>query len=426
MAASGSGALKGIALIAHGGGPSPVLNSSLAGVVSECRKHPEITALYGASQGLPGVLSERLLDLGSQDPDLIRRVGEAPSSALGTSRRPLTEEDFARVSAVFRKRNIRYFFYNGGNGSMDTAHRLDSWFRVNGPEVRVIGIPKTIDNDLMGTDHSPGYATTARFFACAVQDIGADNRALPSVTLVEVLGRNAGWLAAATAFARHDPDDAPHLIYLPERRLPVEQLLDDVDQVHRRLGRAVVVVCEGQLDEHGQPFGADVRTTSRQPLALNLAHTLAQTISARLGVSARSEKPGLLGRSSVAYGAPHDRDEARMCGEAAVQAAVSGETDKMVTLVREPGAAYQVHTSLVALEAVANLERPFPRGWMGSGSDNALTPEFRDYAAPLLAVLVENVKVPGQVRERTGPALIHNQLVDRSLQTNVCDESCVP
>jgi 6-phosphofructokinase 1 len=201
---------------------------------------------------------------------------------------------------------------------------------------------------------------------------------------VEILGRNAGWLAAATAFARTEPDDAPHLIYFPEKRLPLEKLLEDVHRVHSRLGRAVVAVCEGQLDADGNPFGADVRTSSRHPLALNLAHTLAQTISARLRVSARSEKPGLLGRSSVAHVAPHDRGEARLCGEAAVRAAVAGETGKMVTLVREPGASYRVRTSLTSLDAVANVERLFPEEWMGSSPDGPMSPQFRDYAAPLI------------------------------------------
>jgi 6-phosphofructokinase 1 len=386
-------AQSGVAVVAHGGGPTPVLNSSLAGVIAECRKHPEITALHGASSGLPGILAERFLDLGKQDPALVARIADAPSSALGTSRRPLKDEDFERIETIFRARNVRYLFYNGGNGSMDTAHRLACWFEHKGADVRVIGIPKTIDNDLMGTDHSPGYATTARFFACAVRDIGVDNRALPSITAVEILGRNAGWLAAATAFARHEPDDAPHLIYLPERRLPVEQLLEDVDRVYRRLGRVVVAVCEGQLDEAGEPFGADVRTSSRQPLALNLAHTLAQIISARLGISARSEKPGLLGRSSVAHIGPYDRAEARMCGEAAVQAAVKGATDQMVTLVRQPGSVYRVTTSLTPLEAVANVERPFPAEWMRPAADSAMAPEFRVYAAPLIGEIEAHARL---------------------------------
>src|SRR6185369_8751498 len=184
---------------------------------------------------------------------------------------------------------------NGGNGSFGMADRIA---RAAGASMQVIGVPKTIDNDLMETDHTPGYATCARFFACAVRDIGADNRALPGqVEFLEVLGRNAGWIVAATSLARRDPDDAPHLIYFPELPLPLEKLLDDVDRVYRRLGRCVVAVCEGQLDEKGQAFGADERAGSRGKLAMNLAHRLAMLTSERLKLRSRSEKPGLLGRS---------------------------------------------------------------------------------------------------------------------------------
>jgi 6-phosphofructokinase 1 len=194
---------------------------------------------------------------------------------------------------------VRWLFYTGGNGSMETARQITEAARASDRALDVIGVPKTIDNDLAGTDHTPGYGSAARFFACAARDLGADNRALRGlVQILEVLGRHTGWLTAATTLARRDADDAPHLVYLPERPLPLARLLDDVQRVFDRLGRCTVTVCEGQLDEHGEPFGADVRMSSRGPLATNLAHRLALLVTQRLGIKARGEKPGLLGRVS--------------------------------------------------------------------------------------------------------------------------------
>ena len=205
---------------------------------------------------------------------------------------------------------------------METARQVQDLALQRNRDLQVIGIPKTIDNDLLETHHTPGYGSAARFFACAARDIGADNKALPGqVEIIEVLGRNVGWLAAATALARRDLDDAPHLIYFPERLLPLEQLLDDVDQVYRRLNRCVVAVCEGQLDEHREPFGADVRSGSRSSLAMNLGHRLAILVSQRLRVRARSEKPGLLGRSNGGFQSDSDLSDARLCGQQAVLAA---------------------------------------------------------------------------------------------------------
>ena len=253
-----------------------------------------------------------------------------------------------------------------------------------GAGLRVIGIPKTIDNDLTHTDHTPGYPTAARFFACAARDIGADNRALPGqVEFIEVLGRNTGWLVAATALARRDSDDAPHLVYLPETRLPQAQLLDDVDRVFRRLGRCVVAVCEGQLDENGEPFGADVRNSSGRPLAMNLAHRLAMIVIEKLKLRARSEKPGLLARSGAAYFSQLDWDEARLAGQAAVRSAVEGSSGVMITLEREPDTEYSVRYGTVPLAAVASTERAFPAEWKNS-TGNDVTSAFLDYAAPLV------------------------------------------
>jgi 6-phosphofructokinase 1 len=374
------------AVLLHSGGPTPVINASLLGVVEEARRHAGITALHGARHGIGGVLREDFADLFSIDAEKLDAVARAPSSALGTSRDEVREEDLERICSTLGKRAVRYLFYTGGNGSMGAASRIHGHVKERGYELHVIGIPKTIDNDLAGTDHTPGYATAARFFACAVRDIGADNRSLPGqVEFVEVLGRNAGWLVAATALARHDPDDAPHLIYFPEARLPLDQLLDDVDRVYGRLGRCVVSVCEGQLDENGQPFGADVRSGSGGALAMNLAHRLAILVMERLKLRARSEKPGLLARSGAAYPCELDWNESRLCGQAAVRAAVEGASGVMVGLAREAGAGYSVRTTLVPLEEAAR-QKLYPAEWRNAAG-NDVQPAFIDYAAPLVGAI---------------------------------------
>ncbi len=373
------------AVVAHGGGPTIVMNASLAGVVEECRRHGEITALYGARRGIQGVLEDDFIDLYRLDPALIEGVGETPGSALGSCRRGVREEEYERVLEVFRKRGVRYFFYNGGNGSMYLAMRIGRAAREAGYELRVVGIPKTIDNDIVGTDHTPGYGSTARFFACAVRDIGSDIRELPGrVSVVEVMGRNVGWLVAATALARRVPDDPPHLIYFPERPLSPEKFLADVERVYGRLGYAVVAVCEGQTDDKGGQFGADQFAPDgfQRTLSANLGHVLAQLILDRLKIRARSEKPGVLGRSSGAFASRVDRDEARLCGRAAVAAAVEGTTGKMVTLVRESNTPYRSTTGLAELEDVAYTERRFPAEWIHL-EGNDVSPEFLDYVRPL-------------------------------------------
>jgi 6-phosphofructokinase len=370
--------VSGIAVVAHSGGPTPVINASLLGLVEEARKHSRIAGVWGARNGIDGMLREDFIDLYRQSEETLRAVASEPSSALGTSRREVTAAELERLVAILRARQVAYLFYTGGNGSMGTAAQIANLAAAAGSDLQVIGIPKTIDNDLMETDHTPGYPTTARFFACALRDIGADNRALPGqVEFVEVLGRNAGWLVAATALARHHANDAPHLIYFPEMRLPLDRLLGDIEQVYGRLGRCVVAICEGQLDEHGEPFGADARTVSRGSLALNLAHRLSMVTTARLKLRARSEKPGLLGRSGMAYPCPRDREEARACGAAAVRAAVEGKSDVMVTLAHD-GA-----TGLAPLKKVAFVERLFPAEWRNEAG-NDVRPEFLEYASPLI------------------------------------------
>jgi len=380
--------LSGNAAIAHGGGPTTVLNASLAGVCDAWNRYREECSLFGARFGVEGLLKNDLVDLATVS-DTIQSGATAPGSLIGSSRQPLSDEDCQTILKVFRERNIHCFFYTGGNGSMETALRLSKCARERGDELQVIGIPKTIDNDLAVTDHTPGYPSAARFFIHAARDIGLDNRALPSpVCILEVLGRNTGWIVAATALARTHPDDAPHLIYFPERRMSLGRMAADVDRVYRRVGRVVIAVCEGQLDDKGRAFGADVdrAESAVHRLASNLGHTLAMALAQRTGLRARAEKPGLLGRSCAALASDIDRKEAFACGRAAVRAALNGEAEKMITLVRTSQEPYAFETGVTDLEKVARVERPLPKEWINADG-NDVCGGVRDYLMPLVGKL---------------------------------------
>lgn len=374
------------AVIAHGGGPTAVLNASLAGVMAEWAACAPGSTLYGACHGIQGLLDDDYFDLTRQSSTLVDGLRTSPGSAIGSSRRRLEPPDYQRVVDSFRRRNVRYFFYTGGNGSMGTALTVEQFARDAGYELSVIGIPKTIDNDLYVTDHTPGYASTARFFACAARDVGEDNRSLPSpVCVLEVLGRNAGWVVAATAFARRDADDAPHLIYFPERPISLDNIATSVERVYRRLGRCVVAVCEGQLDEYGRAFGAEVDRpdVAQHRLASNLGHTLARLLTERTGLRARAEKPGLLGRSCGPFAREVDRREAWECGRAAARAALEGGSGVMVAIRRESSDPYASSTFLTPLSGVAGRERLLPGEWINP-EGNDVQPAFLDYARPLV------------------------------------------
>jgi 6-phosphofructokinase len=374
------------AAIAHGGGPTAVLNASLAGVHEAWIEHTENQSLFAALFGVRGMLNDEFVDLAHVPEELLNASAQASGSVIGSSRQALTEEDYDTILQVFHKRDIRCFFYTGGNGSMETALQLSRRARERGYELQVIGIPKTIDNDLAVTDHTPGYPSAARFFIHAARDIGLDNQALPSpICILEVLGRNTGWIAAATALARFHPDDAPHLIYFPERRLSLDRIAADVERVYRRIGRVVIAVCEGQLDDQGAPFGADVDRPDSDVhrLASNLGHTLALELTRKLGIRARAEKPGLLGRSCSALASQVDRKEARECGRAAVEAALAGVSGQMVTLHRVPKGSYKCAFDLTDLENVARIERPVPDEWISCDANN-VAGEFHKFLAPLV------------------------------------------
>ena len=375
-----------------------MLNSSLAGAIAEAQRSPAVTALLGAIHGMRGLLNDNLVELGPLTNDEIDNLRLAPGSAIGSSRLQPPPDGLDQLLTNFKRRNVRYFFYTGGNGSMETALDVQQHATERGYELRVLGIPKTIDNDLHATDHTPGHASAARFFAHAVRDIGKDNEALPPpVCVVEVLGRNAGWIAAATALARDGAEDAPHLIYFPERPVTEDALMADVDRIYSRIGRVLLVACEGQTNERGEPFGADVdkAQSTVHRLASNLGHSMARLISQRTGLRARAEKPGLLGRSCAALASEVDRAESYECGRAAVQAALQGESGVMVAIRRTSNHPYRFATELVPLESVARKERLFPLEWIAPEANGVLPPYF-DYIRPLVGDVRPHFRLPAK------------------------------
>jgi 6-phosphofructokinase 1 len=379
------------AIVAHGGGPTAVLNASLAGVMGAWRELGSNGALFGARFGVAG----DWIDLTAVERLRIEAIRKSPGSVLGSSRRKLEPDEIAATVERMRDRGISALLLAGGNGSMQTLRVFQQTAATLHPDLRVVGIPKTVDNDLLVTDHTPGFGSAARFYAHAVRDIGLDNRALPApVTIVEIIGRNAGWVTGATALARAYPDDAPHLIYLPERPLSLEAICSAVADTCRRIGRAVVAVCEGLRDPTGEPFGADLdRPGARsRELAMNLAYTLARAVTARTGIRARAEKPGLLGRSCSFAVSEVDRDEAFLCGAEAVRAAAQGYSGVMVALRRVSSTPYRSETFLAPLEKVAGIERCVPAEWIASSGDG-VTHAFLDYVRPLAGEIAAHARL---------------------------------
>ncbi len=375
-------------LVAQSGGPTAVINSSLVGVVEEAGHWREIGTVIGAERGIKGVLEESLLDLSAEDAATLAALRYTPSAALGTSRHKLRPGDLERIVEVFAKYDVGYFCYIGGNDSMDTASRIGALAREKGYDLRVIGIPKTVDNDLVETDHCPGYGSAARFVASTLRDAGLDTEAGASSTpvkIIEIMGRHAGWLTGASALARERPDAAPQLIYLPELPVTVEDIIGDIDRVVRRLGYAVVAVSEGIRDPEGNFLAAvseAVDAFGHRQLG-GVSAYLANRVTEATGLKARFEKPDTMQRASTALISPVDAEEAYEVGRAAVRAVLEGHSGQMVNLIREPGPDYRVRTGLVPLEKVANRERLLPPEFM-AGPEEGVTEAFLAYARPLI------------------------------------------
>jgi 6-phosphofructokinase len=381
--------LRGNAVVAQSGGPTAVINSSVSGVVQEWLKNDPTGIIYGALFGIRGVLEENLLDLSRQPQHIIEGLRYTPGAALGSSRYKLSrEEDFARLLDAFKKHEIRYFFYIGGNDSMDTADKINRFAGKVGYEIRVIGVPKTIDNDLPHTDHTPGYGSAAKFLAATVRETGLDLKGLVTsnrIVVLEAMGRNAGWLTAAAALAKREECDAPHLVYLPEVAFDQERFFQEVAGAYREYRHVYIVASEGVRYPGGDYVFTGKGTDPFGHVRLGgLADTLKEMIEEEIGVNVRSIVLGTMQRAAAHFASRTDADEACMVGSAAVKEAQQGKSGIMITLVREEDPdAYRCSTGTVELSRVANVEHKVPAGWIAP-SGSYVREMFLDYARPLI------------------------------------------
>ncbi|MFA7692625.1 MAG: diphosphate--fructose-6-phosphate 1-phosphotransferase [Candidatus Hydrogenedentales bacterium] len=390
--------MKKNVIVAQSGGPSPVINSSLRGVVEACRSFPDIFGtIYGGWHGIEGVLKEELLNLSVQDEDEISLLRYTPAAgAIGTCRYKLKSnhpEDFERVIEVFKAHNIGYFFYNGGNDSMDTAHKIALLAAEHGLELISVGVPKTIDNDVGDSefkliDHTPGYGSVARYWMAMVQNANEENAGsspADPVLVLQAMGRRIGFIPAAARLA--DPKrEMPLQIYMAESKVSPEEMCDQVNDQLKRDGRCVVVVSEGfevgELGEVKDSFGHTSFGSSQMTVAQQVVNLLNQKGLPVTG-KARGQVPGTDQRATTAYASIVDLDEAYKVGQQAVLIAASGENGWMSTLLREPGLIYNVRYDKAPLEAVANSERTFPAQWIAENKID-VTDEFVAYAKPLI------------------------------------------
>jgi len=396
--------LAGNLLVAQSGGPTAVINASVAGVIQEAGRHECIEEIYGGLNGILGILNEELIDLNDEKARTIEALKHTPAAALGTCRYKLdfkkkpekAAQDMARLFEVFAAHNIRFFFYAGGNDSQDTAHKIHGQAVQRGWDMRVIGVPKTIDNDLPHTDHCPGYGSVVKYNAATVMEVAADVKSMATddgfCCIIEVMGRAAGWIAGGTVVAKRAPDDAPHIILLPEIPFDEEKFLAKVKDTVASLKHCIVVAGEGIKYANGEEVGADKsRLDAFGHAALGgAADRLAEKVQGRLDIKTRTLKPGYAQRAAAHFASLTDATEAAACGEAAVRAAVSGQSGLMVKIVRTSDAPYQWTTGLQPLGDIANVEHFIPRDWI-SEDGMMVNEKFTAYARPLIE---GEVKVP--------------------------------
>ena len=370
-------------LVAHGGGPTAVINCSLQGVVEAARASGKVDKIYAARFGAEGILKGDLIDLTDVSAETITKLGHTPASAIGSCRRKLTDEDYPTVLETLKKFNIDCFFYNGGNDSMDTCHKVNELAKREGLDLRVIGIPKTMDNDLDITDHCPGFGSAARYAALSAAELALDASGLPiHVVVLELMGRNAGWVTAASAMAKR-LTDCEVLTYLPEVPVDEGQMLADIEEGYAKGKGLLVTVSEGICGPDGKPLvDTGIVDGFGHKIPGGTAQHVTDQIIQRLGLKSRAEKPGLLGRASIPYVSPVDRAEAYAVGRYAMNAALRDESGYMVSIeaVRTPE--YSSSMALVPLAKVANVEKKFPLEWIVDG--NGIADAFFDYALPLM------------------------------------------
>ena len=387
--------LKGAAIIGQSGGPTSVINASAYGVIRTALDDPNITKVYGAAHGIRGVLDDVLYDMGQEDAKELELLLHTPSSALGSVRYKLKDSDvddtdYKRILEIFKKYDVRYFFYNGGNDSMDTCNKISKFMLKNGYECRVMGIPKTIDNDLAGTDHCPGFASAAKYIATSIMEVYCDAHVYDTgmITIIECMGRHAGWLTAAAALAGVK-GCGPDLIYLPEVDFDLDDFTQKVKAIYEQNKNCIVAVSEGIHDKDGT-FIAEYANKNMAKDSFGhaqlggLAAFLANHVKQATGAKVRGIELSLLQRCAAHCASQTDIDESFMAGKAAVENAVNGVTDKMVGFEREMvDGKYTCKVKLFDLSIVANTEKKVPRQWINNEGDG-ITDGFIDYALPLI------------------------------------------
>ena len=384
--------LKGACIIGQSGGPTSVINASAYGVIRTDLDNPNITAVYGAAHGIKGVLNDRLYDMSQEDAHELELLLNTPSSELGSCRYKIADPDvddtdYKRILEIFKKYDVRYFFYNGGNDSMDTCSKVSRFMAKSGYECRVMGVPKTIDNDLFGTDHCPGFASAAKYIATSCAEVYKDARVYDTgmVTIIEIMGRHAGWLTAAAALAGV-VGCAPDLIYVPEVDFDMDKFLADVTSIYEKNGNCIVAVSEGIHYADGS-FVSEAKTSATDGFGHaqlgGLAAMLANIVKERTGAKVRGIELSLLQRCGAHLASQTDIQESFLAGKTAVEAAVAGETDKMVGFECSRENGYECKTKLFNLSEVANFEKKVPLEWINEAG-NGINQGFIDYALPLI------------------------------------------
>ena len=385
--------LKGACIIGQSGGPTSVINASAYGVIDTALKSGVITQVLGAEHGIKGVLEDRLFDMGLEDPEELRLMKYTPSSALGSCRYKIADPevddtDYKRILEVFKKHNVRYFFYNGGNDSMDTCNKINHYMQSVGYECRVMGVPKTIDNDLVGTDHCPGYASAAKYIATSMMEVYQDARVYDTgmIVVMEIMGRHAGWLAGAAALAG-EYGAGPDLLYLPETDFSMPKFIEDVKRIYAEKNNCIIAVSEGIHYADGD-FVSEAKTAATDGFGHaqlgGLASILAQVLKEETGAKVRGIELNLLQRCGAHLASETDIEESYMSGKAAVENAIAGISGRMIGLDRlEKDGKYVCKTKLVPLIEVANAEKKVPLEWINE-EHNGVTHEFIEYALPLI------------------------------------------
>ncbi len=384
--------LKGACIMGQSGGPTAVINASAQGVFETALKSDSITRVFGAANGIKGVLGDKLYDIGQEDPAELALLKNTPSSALGSCRYKLADPDvddtdYKRILEIFKKYDVRYFFYNGGNDSMDTCNKISKYMQKVGYECRIMGVPKTIDNDLNGTDHCPGFASAAKYIATSCMEVWQDAHVYDTgmVTIIEIMGRDAGWLTGSSALATW-AGFGPDLIYLPETDFDMDQFISDIKKVYNETGKCMVAVSEGIHYADGT-FVSEAKTSATDGFGHaqlgGLAAMLAETVKQATGAKVRGIELSLLQRCAAHSASKTDIDEAYLAGQVAVESAISGITDKMVAFKCSRDNGYTCEASLEPLDIVANYEKKVPREWINEAG-NGMEQPFIDYVLPLI------------------------------------------